>query len=835
MAAVFRLFLALSVSLESAIASVSPLTPSPALLESNITQCGCNNSALYALTPTSLTSATINVSLTAFFYIDSNNDSLLCGEQQSISTSGHLIPAALIALDEINNSSDILPGYHLTLDLRDSKCDPVHATTELIDSVADRIKGSDPPPRSFNLGIIGPGCAAVTETVSGVVSRSLKLPVVSYGLNSHAVSREGKSFSTLFNLPRSILSSMLSAIRVVKYFNWTDNIAFASENTEDFFLSTIESVVQTDGPNNDIIILDDGSGAIPVSQFEVFQVQSSNGLVPLISMQNFFNNVRTNSIRVILALLSQRIAVQLICTGKMGTIPGDGFVYVFAGTFSENWWQTETGYCNLTSVDVQSVIIVSGNFINPNISATLASGKTVHDFKVEYAQRERMWCGNSRNSIDPSAGLVYDAVWSIALALNQTTNLADPIVEQYDHDTLVGIVEALESISFTGVTGQIEFTGGDRDGAESIQQVQNGHQVVVGLYFEDGLELSRDFVWNGSSDVIPSDSVTVDASGVDLYWIVICSVFTLAGVVFAILMWIFNWRFHKHKILRASSQKLNYVIIIGVFFGYLTVLILTILESPLGGIMDDDAFKALCVIRIWMLPLAFTFTYGVLFARAWRIYRIFNNPWVSSRPYKDVHLLLIVLVIAAIDAAILLPWTIIDPYRRNRVLTEVDYDSFSRSVFSSCSSTNIIAWLSVLSIYKIVIILVGILVISLVRRGIVERKIFDDSKSLSVAVYITAVAFVLGLTLTLLFLLADQVLLSYIASSTWVNIVSSGTLVCVFLPKVYRIVIKKDTGDSYRAAGRLYYGRAFSRATIADDINTTVTEVEGVITESTKL
>lgn len=813
--AVLGLEVLLTILVTASSVALPPLIPSPVLLQSAISQCGCNNSQLQALTPRASDQMLTELLLTGFFFIDTDDSMPTCGESaRSKFTTGHLLPAAYIALDEINNSSDILPGYHLALDLRDSRCDPLHATTEFIETIRDRVQGKVPS-NTLNLGVLGPGCDAVADSLAGIVSRSLKLPVVSYSPNLRPLStREDTVSSVFFHVTRSLLFTAQSAIGLMRHLGWNKNIAFVSQES---FLSTIESVVNTDDESSDGILLNDLNGTIRASEFVRFEI-GPNGLALESSMRSFFENVRRKNIRVILAVLSQKIAAQLICTGKLGVIPGEGFVYVFAGSFSVNWWQAETNACNLTDVDVQSVIVISGNMINPNSSSILESGKSVHDFKEQYIQRQRMWCDVARyqrNSIDLSAGSVYDAVWSLALALNESTDLIDRAVRdhvQYDPATLHAVIEALRSVNFTGVTGQVQFMGGDRVGAETVQQIQNGEQVEVGLYENGELHMipSRYFVWNGSSNSTPSTEVRRDLQGVDLHWLALGTLFTVAGIIVALVMCGCNCYYSHHKILRASSQKLNYVIIVGVIFGYLTVLLLTILESPLGSLMDDTTFKLLCLIRIWMLPLAFTFTYGTLFARAWRIYRVFNNPWAASRPYKDIHLMLMVLVVAAFDVMILTPWTVIDPYRRFPVLTDVDYDSFSVCVFSSCSSKMVSVWLSIVAVNKVIVIMGGIIVISLVRKKVIERKIYDDSRSLAWAVYITAISFLVGLPLTFLFLLANRVVLAYIASAAWVNVSSWATQLTVFMPKFYKIVVKKDDGNSYKRARRLYYGRAFS-------------------------
>ena len=802
------------------IATSSSLTPSPVLTSSDLVQCGCNNSALSVLGPSPSSSSgnstpgsgagaqlSTRLVITGFFSFNNPEEPDCNKALQTSSTTAHMLPAALIALDEINNSSDILHGYHLTIDFRDSRCDPVHAVTEYVDSFAG-------DPTSYNLGVLASDCGSVADTLGGLTSRSLLTPILSYGLNSGIVAsmRGGIEFPSLFHVSRSTLLTMQSAVGFMRYFNWTQNIAFVSQDDSDIFLSTVETVVTTD-PLTDTVSLNGRAGeTISVDEFTKFLI-GKDGLVAPNTVQSFFQRVQASNLRVILGLVSQRVAAELICTGQTGTIPGDGFVYVFVGPFTDNWWQSETESCTLTSADVQSVIVITGNTINPDSNAMLESGNTVHDFKVEYVRRLIEWCDMSaykRNAIDPAAGLVYDSVWALALALNQSVDYIDRVVEigaHQDGNVTRAILGALESVSFSGVTGEVQFSERERVGAESIQQIQGGAEVLVGWYSNGNFtrNIPRDFVWNGTSDTTPSIEVEVIIKSVDLYWLVIALVFTISGIAFAFAMCAFNWWYAKHKILLASSQKLNYIIIIGVIFGYLTVVILTILESPFGAMASDDVFKALCLIRIWTLPLSFTLSYGTLFARAWRIYRVFNNPWARRRPYKDYHLMLIVLGATAIDVAIMLPWSITDPYRRFPSFTDVDYDSFSRCVFFSCRSTNVFVWLFILGMYKIVIIACGITIISLVRKQVIARRIYDDSRSLAAAVYITAGAFIVGLPLTFLFLEANQVVLSYIISAAWVNVSSSGTLICIFLPKFYQIVIKKDSGRSYRKARRLYY------------------------------
>ena len=779
--------------------------------------CGCNNDYLYSLVPDPNIASgetPIALDLTAFFNFNTSDISSDClqGGNGEPSTS-HLIPAALIALDEINNSSSILQGYHLQLDVKDSQCDPIRALAEYSYRISEELGGDNTSATlPYNLGIVGPGCGVVTESLASVNERSLKLPIVSYGLPP--VMKE--QLMTLFDTSRSILRSMGSAIGVLRHFNWTHNIAFLTEDA-DVFVRTVENVIFTDV--NGTSSLQDSVGRIALSEFSKINVRTLTA--NMVSVEKFLNSVREKNVRVIIALVSQKNAAELICMVKStGYVPGNGYVYIFVGSFASNWWQIERDICNLTKLDVQSTLVISGDIIQPNVDVLLYSGQTVHDFKVEYSRRLREWCSFdifSRRATDTAAGSVYDAIWAFALALNQTTSLIDEMAEsstRYDSGVLSNIVQSLKRVNFQGVTGPFYFEDGQRGRPDTILQIQGGDTNVVAQY-NGSFDLVPDvmFIWNGSDNMtVPSDEPRIVMETVPIYWLVITMVFTISGFIFCFFMCFFNWYYGHHKILLASSQRLNYVILVGVIFGYFTVVILTVLNSPLAVYMSNDVFKALCLIRIWLLPLSFTFTYGIMFARGWRLYRVFHNPWSKSRLYKDSYLFLIVLIAAAIDVLILLPWTVIDPYRRMISDDAVNYDQYTQCQHSHCSSSNIY-WLGILSTYKIVLILVGVAIIGFVRENVKRRKIFDDSRSLANCLYLTSGAFVLGLPLTLLFQAAGFPILSYLVSVLWVNVSSSGTLICIFLPKFYKIVVKKDSGRDYKSAKSLYMMKYTSSAT----------------------
>lgn len=748
--------------------------------------------SLYQLVPDEADSST-EIVITAFFPFDGDGGT------------DYRIPAAFVALDEINNNSNLLRGYHLRLDIRNSSCDGSKGVHELILSIEERFR-TGTAGSSLNLAVLGPGCSRVSERIAGVAGRFLHLPQVSYGYNSPQL-MDRREYPSFFQIVRSINQVTQSALAVLDYFNWTQQISLIYQD-EDIYTATIEEVVSTSTGGNFFIRdrADDPTILINIVEFTEFIDDSTAAA----AIDAFLAGVRQANTRVIVGLLSERHAATLLCSAQNGIKPGTGFVWVFIGTFTEYWWQ-DTDMCNLTSADVESVLIISSKIISTNRSMILESERTFGNFKDEYVRRLQGWCPDAHP--DTLSAPTYDAVWAIALALNQTSDELNGFNSssgcQYHDSQIFGATQiALNYTDFIGATGQVQFgPNGEREGSDVIFQIQDGSMRLVGSYSRaGGLDLNSyeySIVWPGGS--VPSDIPPEVLKSVPVWILVLGISATVAGVIFSIAMFVFNMYYSNHRILRASSQKLNYVILVGTWLGYFSVFIFTIIETPLGQTMSDEVFQALCIIRLWALPFAFTFAYGTMFARAWRIYRIFNNPWISKRPLRDYHLLSLVCIVALGDLVILIPWTIIDPYRRFRGTANFEYSQFYRCIYVSCSSSQAFIWLAVIGAYKILLMLAGVFIVSLVRKGVVERKIYNDSRSLAVALYVAAIAFIVGLPLQILFALRFQINLAYATSATWVNISSSGTNICVFLPKFWRIVIKKQTGVEYKSAKSVFH------------------------------
>ena len=690
-----------------------------------------------------------------------------------------------------------MDGYHLQLDVRNTECDRFVAIKELTESLYDSSTTNTP-----HLAVLGPGCLDVTTALSPL-AHGLLLPLVSYANDTNvpvisAADRRAE-FPDLFQMVRNVYHVAKTALRVMDYFEWTEQVAFVYDD-DLIYAKTVEQLASTTG--GDFTLRDrNGSIAISVPDGVLLRLPAKEKTKPI---SNFMSSVQGQFIRVIAGLVGEDSACKIVCEGKQGTIPGDGFVYIFVGAYQEEWWLNEASCpCQLKASDVESVILVSSQVKNTLSNDVFELGSTLSELKQRYADRLNTWCPETRDSkLDTFFATTYDALLALGLAINNSLPVLNVSIDDYYHNGTVvptsvyqAILNSLSNSNFTGASGQVTFTSsGERVGIDVVQQIQDGTLALVGTYNSavDKLEINESRLrWpgdGGTPRLYPEDDQKTATRAV----LIFAGLVTLASHVFSLVMMGFVIRHRRHRIFLASGQRLNYIIFAGVYVAFTTIYIFILLESRLGPKMPTNLFSFFCIVRLYLIMLGFTLTFGTLFVRAWRIYRIFNNPFVAKRKYTDTHLMLIVGFLALIDLILVTVFVSADSYGRSVSRADADFDTFTACTYLGCFSKRFfLIGTLILAMYKILQMLLFIFVVSLVRRGVIERKIYDDSKFLALALYMTAVVFFIGLPLQVLLSVSFKIAESLAVNMLWVNISANVTLCAIYIPKLYQIIYKK--------------------------------------------
>ena len=652
-----------------------------------------------------------------------------------------------------------------------------------------------------HLAVLGPSCSDVVSAVAPMAAR-LFLPVVSYsyGTNTPVTTENKERDNDAWLMVRNVYRTTQTAVRVLDYFGYTENVAFMYKN-DLVYSRTVEKLAHFEG---DEVLLTVGSSEVRIPQVVFIELGDSAARE---TVSEFMQNVRKNYIRVVAGLMEESHACQLLCEAKRGTIPGSGFVWVFVGNYHERWWQNqEECTCTLTEADMNSVLLVSSQGKNTNNSKIIVSGSNYSDLKAEYLDRLHKWCPSTIEAPNTFFATVYDAVWTLGLALNDTLwgrvgagnrSYGDASILSNKSEVLESLSNSLANTDFVGASGHVAFDSKrERLGVDVVQQLQSGRNTLVGTFnAEDTLVIQdRLLRWPGNATSPPSNRPKQSQESVELWIVILCIIPTIGGVALAIFMLAFIIRYRNHLILKASGQRLNYVIFVGCFVAYSTVFVLALLESDAGRGMPSGLYSFFCIVRLYGLTVSFTLTYGTMFARAWRVYRIFNNPFMSKRKYSDTYLMMIVGFLALIDLVILTIFVAGDRYGRYLRSQEVDYEEYSACVYLACyssSSTFFLFGTAANACYKIGQMFLFSFIISLVRKGIIERKIYDDSTALAISLYVTEIFFIAGLSAQVISILTYRLDVALVANAIWVNVATDVCLIALYGVKFHQIVFKK--------------------------------------------
>ena len=211
-----------------------------------------------------------------------------------------------------------------------------------------------------------------------------------------------------------------------------------------------------------------------------------------------------------------------------------------------------------------------------------------------------------------------------------------------------------------------------------------------------------------------------------------------------------------------SSPNINNIINLNCLLLYLC----PIFNSIKGlNVTNDFLSNLMCQINSWLIPICSTMLYSAMLAKAWRIFKIFDTtPKMKKIVIKDLRLVVYILTMVAIDVCVLLVWQFYDTIRiKIRFLYEIQQlpnnspvnvkDNLTNStgiekslknnitlhtstqikLIYECNSSFNEVWITVLTIYKIILLMYGIYLSWLIRN--VNVPSMNDAKYLLLSTY----------------------------------------------------------------------------------------------------
>lgn len=273
----------------------------------------------------------------------------------------------------------------------------------------------------------------------------------------------------------------------------------------------------------------------------------------------------------------------------------------------------------------------------------------------------------------------------------------------------------LRTLDIETFMGRVSFAAdGANQNSGVMQQFQNGaRRIIAPPLFADADAVYPMPAWSERTF-----SQTF-GSGSEIAVIVITSIGALFSLVLIVLLAI-AW---KDPIIRASSPTFLCSVIIGSLLLY---------SSNYASLINVIT-PASCHLQAWLLALGFIVMYGSLFAKSWRVWRLYSNASMTIIRISDLQVFLNVLIWVLIMAILLIAFSIagnlqptyvtLDPYRPAR-----DYIA----CIPANPGPHTVA-LAVILAYSGLIILAGLFVAYKVSK--IPYQVYDESNTISFSMY----------------------------------------------------------------------------------------------------
>ncbi|KAK0056690.1 gamma-aminobutyric acid type B receptor subunit 2 [Biomphalaria pfeifferi] len=694
--------------------------------------------------------------------------------------------ATLLAVEHINKREDILPGYKLQINAHNTNCDVSRGLDAIYKEFYDKNKTS--------IMTLGGTCSPVTE-VTAQVSNQWGLLQVSYSSLSPFLSNS-EIFPSFFRVMTPEHNLTHGRLKLCKEMGWK-KVHIIYENYNVFSML------------NEILKQDLKQEGIDVANQEMFTNDPEESVI----------NLKKKDARIIIANMYEGKGRKLACSAYNNDKDGTWYkkvVWLFPSFYDRHWMDVNDTACGCTPEQIRQVIgryfAVSSQTICKQIDYLTENGLNPTQFKEEFSGTRlynmlkseipkefedyyQTFFSDGSVYNEHRAPEAYDAVWAIAMALNNTlTNLTESGdvngLENfnYHNETLLKIMrDSMQKVRFNSLSCEFFFNNnGDRIPGIEIYQFKNdnasGFELLgqCHLYGSDGqwncsLNESK-IVWDSGVRPVDETKNKNVTKNIDVYmrngfWILASFGMTMsAGLL------VFNVCNKCHRIVKMSSPRLNNIILLGCMISYSTIYIMDVKE------------EVTCILRTFTVILSFSLSFGALFAKTWRVYEIFTagHKVLNTRMLRDSSLFLIVAILVVINSSVLVAWMIISPQMPTFVnigttpeATEHANTKFTEQ-YQKCDSKYRAEFIWALIAIQGVVIIFGTFLAIQTRK--VSFPELNDSKWIALCIYNVVV---LGpVSVFVVMATEDKPQVNYALESSMIFLVTTMTQSLIFFPKI---------------------------------------------------
>ena len=640
-----------------------------------------------------------------------------------------LIPAARVAVKEINNHTNLLPGYKIQLmEASSDACSVIITAKSLINLSTYTLSTSRP---DNAIAVTGLGCSTVTAAVSPIAGKS-EIDLIQISMSTSPIFRNQNRYRRLWRVLPSSLPYNKAMIALMDHFNW-NKVSTIYDEQGVYFQTTAELFreVITKSASNTLVL------HLGIDDSDIF-------------INHALDQIANETARIIYVSTTIPQSGILMCKAANRNLIWPGFVWIFRSVLQTDIIETKPCDLEILNKALENVLFLSFPLNNRQPNDVLVSGYSYDQYrkkyfkeleelqKEDYIQQYLSFFKFQPNGSDYSNPM-YDEIWALALALNsslpdlESRNLSLKNYH-YNMSEITYIIERhLKNVSFSGAVGEIKFD----DNSESllpveIYQIRNEYSILIGKYQNDVLSL-----WNISEGTFPGDDIDIRYDLFSKPLPIILSVESSICFLFTTITLLLMLCLYKTPEIRATSPLLTILIFIGVYMNIVTSVMILIVQSI---VVSSLAFSILCNVAHRLLEAGLNLIIATVLMKLARISIVFCHFHRSSKIWHDHYLVIVIIAIAyLIPFFINVIFLSLDPLKQSTKETMLYNENPPIKVISSfCSNEFYFLWEFLTMSYTIVL-LAGLVFFAIKTRKI-DRKHFKDTKK--------TIGFVFTMTLT---------------------------------------------------------------------------------------
>ena len=705
------------------------------------------------------------------------------GLQPSWTEGPSLILAEQLAVDLVNNRTDILPDCRVELITGDSGCNiRTKAALSFIEGALYSVHNVS--------GIVGPGCSTSAVTVSPL-SGQRSTALINVHVAGSLLLENRTTYPYAFGTLDSTTAFALAAQKLLVNNKWS-RIGVLYDPNRVYYLTTLQYFEQ---------LIECHEHFDCSTQF-IFAVQDFS--IPL-------DLLRDNYIHIVFLFVGPDFLRKVLCLAFHWKMLPPTYHWVIvsrvvgeitATSFTFNGMEYSCSDVDLRTMTNGSLILHYS--LQPFKSSEITdSGVSYTEFLSLYEEAIHEYNSQASEQIEPSfwASAYFDATWALILALN---NSREDLRERtglelwqykYGHASATDIVrDHLLQLDFNGVSGPIRFkrSTGYVPRIIDIYQVDDMNRMAIVAYYSSEsdtivkIDSGYEFVNNTFRQEVINISVHVAIGS-------IYCLLTFIELVSVFLLHILTLVFHKQKPVKASSPKLSHFAFAGCYVLVVGAVSYIIAETFSGQI--NPTIKCnLFYVTYFASSTGGTLIFGTVCAHVWRLYRIYVHYLRPGRLITEKVLIPLILVLFFLNLLLCSLWVGFDRLNptlvRTQEITELQGgDSlFNIQVFLEvrCLELHSFNWLIPQLAFNLMVMGIALCLAILTRH--IPHKDFK-TRRIVLLVYLLSGILVVGFGSSyILQARRAAVLFQFVILSTVHNLVILFTAVFLLAPPVYSVL-----------------------------------------------